>query len=182
MVSPQEVLTFWYQELEPKDWWVGGEALDLAIAERFGETVEAALRGELYGWRTTAEGRLAEIICLDQFPRNIYRGSAKAFAGDGLALVLTQELILSGIIKDLPEDRRNFALMPLMHAESRAIHVWAAEVCVEAGATGLLDSLKEHSDVIEQFGRYPSRNAALGRPSTPEELTYLKDGKSWGQG
>ena len=179
--SAQNVLTYWYDTLNPKDWWVGGASIDQAIEEQFSETVEAALRGELYPWRTSPEGRLAEIICLDQFTRNIFRGQAKAFSGDSLALVLSQELILNGGLKGLSNDQRAFACMPLMHAESLPIHIWAKQVFTDAGLDKSMQSLAEHSEVIAQFGRYPSRNKALGRPSSPEELAYLKDGKTWGQ-
>lgn len=179
--SPQDVLTYWFETLAPKDWWVGSAEVDRAITDQFGDTVEAALRGELYRWRTTPEGRLAEIICLDQFTRNIFRGQGRAFAGDPLALILGQELILSGDLSKLSNEQRAFACMPLMHSESLAIHQWAAQVFEEAGLDKSMQSLSEHTEVIAEFGRYPSRNKALGRESTETELVYLKDGKTWGQ-
>ena len=182
MTTPQDILTFWFEDLEPKDWWVGGAAIDQSISQRFGDTVEQALRGELYDWRATAEGRLAEIICLDQFTRNICRGTAKAFAGDPMALVLCQEAMAGGHDLALTKSQRSFLYMPLMHSESLAIHRLAAEKFEALNPGEDHTFLNDHTDVIAQFGRYPSRNAALGRTSTPEELAYLKDGKTWGQG
>lgn len=181
MANEQDVLEFWFTELSPKDWWVGGEAVDAAIRTRFGETVEQALRGELYPWRATLEGRLAEILCLDQFTRNIFRGTARAFAGDAAALILCQELT-SRDLSALTSDQQSFAHMPLMHSESLTIHALAAEKYAVLGHEQMMKSLKDHTAVIAQFGRYPSRNKALGRPSTPQEAAFLKDGPTWGQG
>ncbi len=181
MTQAHDVLTFWFQDLSPKDWWVGGAHIDAHISQHFGTAVAQALRGELSAWRTSAKGRLAEIICLDQFTRNIHRGTAAAFAGDPIALTLAQEAILGGHDADLSLAERSFLYMPLMHSESLAIHEWAAKLFDQAGMEQNLESLKEHTEVIAKFGRYPSRNAALGRASTPVELTYLKDGKTWGQ-
>ncbi len=180
--SAQDVLTYWYETLEPKDWWVGGPDIDQAITAQFGATVEVALRGELYPWRTSPQGRLAEVICLDQFTRNIFRGQAKAFAGDPLALILAQEAILGGFDRGLSDDQKAFLYMPLMHSESLPIHQWADEVFRAANLEGNLKALREHTEVIAEFGRYPSRNKALGRASSAEELAYLKNGKTWGQG
>ena len=182
MTTPADILKFWFIELVPKDWWGGGKILDQTIAQRFGETVDQALAGELYGWRTTAKGRLAEIICLDQFTRNTFRGTAKAFSGDGMALILAQEAIAGGHDAALTEVQRPFFYMPLMHSESLTIHKLAAQKFAECEDAANLGHLQDHTEVLEKFGRYPSRNAALGRPSTPEEIAYLKDGKSWGQG
>ncbi len=181
MTQAHDILTYWFQDLNPKDWWVGGTHIDAHIERHFGGLVAQALRGELYTWRTSAQGRLAEIICLDQFTRNIHRGTAAAFAGDPIALTLAQEAILGGHDADLSVAERSFLYMPLMHSESLAIHEWAAKLFDQPGMEKNLESLTEHTDVIAQFGRYPSRNAALGRDSTAAEMNYLKDGKTWGQ-
>lgn len=179
--SAQDVVAFWFEELEPKDWWAGGEAVDAAVSRRFGQMSAQALAGELHPWRVTSKGRLAEILCLDQFPRNLHRGTARAFAGDPIALVLCQEAILGGFDQALPLRQRAFLYMPLMHAESLAMHAWAAELYSVPGLEDNFKALEDHTQVLKRFGRYPSRNAALARSSTPEEQAYLKDGKSWGQ-
>ena len=179
--TPESVSAFWFQELEPRDWWVGGTHIDTMIADRFGATVESALKGELYTWRTTPEGRLAEIICLDQFTRNIFRGTARAFSGDGTALILCQEAILGAHDLALPQSHRSFLYMPLMHSESLMMHDLAAEKLSGEGFEMTLKSLKEHTAVLAEFGRYPSRNKALGRTSTPAERLYLENGTTWGQ-
>ena len=182
MTQAQDVLNFWYEELEPKDWWAGGAHIDALIKDRFSETVAQALAGELYPCRETPEGRLAEILCLDQFTRNIFRGTGQAFAGDGLALVLAQEAVLGGHDQALDGPQKHFLYMPFMHSESLAIHGWAARLFGAAMSDDNIQFLFDHTEVIERFGRYPSRNAALGRESTAQELEYLETGKTWGQG
>ena len=182
LIQPADVLRFWFEELEPKDWWTGGASIDAQITERFGALVTQALAGELYAWRETPQGRLAEILCLDQFPRNIFRGTGQAFAGDGLALVLAQEAVLGGHDAALEGAQRHFLLMPFMHSESLVIHRWADTLFRAAGFGDDMQFLIDHTEVIERFGRYPSRNAALGRESTPEERAYLETGHTWGQG
>ncbi len=111
-MHPQSILNFWFEELTPKQHFVKDAALDEAIRTRFIDTLEAAARCELFGWRATAEGRLAEIIVLDQFSRNVYRDTPRAFAQDALALLLAQELVASGQDRSLPEAQRVFAYMP----------------------------------------------------------------------
>ena len=181
--SPKEILHYWFETLKPDDWWNGSKKVDDEISDCFGDAVMAAFLGELYRWRETPEGRLAEIICLDQFPRNIYRGTARAFAGDGLALILAQEAVLAGHDKKFEVPQRLFFLMPFMHSESLEIHSWAKSLFETAGLQENLKYLLEHTDVIRKYGRYPSRNEALNRHSTPAEIAYLKkNGKTWGQG
>ena len=176
------VLNFWFEELSAKDWFGGGPDLDAQITQRFSDTHAKAMLGELYTWRQTAKGRLAEIIVLDQFPRNMFRGTAAAFASDGLALILAQEFIGGGHASSVPKSWRAFGYMPLMHSESLAVHRAALDPFSEPGMENNLKFLHAHTRVLEQFGRYPSRNAALGRQSTDEELAFLKDGPTWGQG
>ena len=181
--NPQTLIEFWFARLEPKDWWVGGDHVDALVVERFGATVDTALNGELYSWRSTAVGRLAEILCLDQFTRNMFRGTAKAFAGDSLALILSQEAVLGGHDKTLSNPQKSFLYMPLMHSESLKMHEFARQLFAAPGFETNLKALDEHTEVLRKFGRYPSRNKALGRISTSEELNYLnKNGKTWGQG
>ncbi|NNM01762.1 MAG: DUF924 domain-containing protein, partial [Gammaproteobacteria bacterium] len=147
--------------------------LDATIAARFGNAHEAAARGELFAWRGTPAGRLAEIVVLDQFSRNIHRDTARAWATDGMALVLAQEAITAGAAAALQADQRAMLYMPFMHSESAAIHEVALTLYAEPGLKGNFDYERKHAAVIREFGRYPHRNAALGRVSTPAELTYL---------
>ncbi|MGH8403794.1 MAG: DUF924 family protein, partial [Gammaproteobacteria bacterium] len=149
------------------------DAFDALIHERFSETHRAAVQGELYEWRATPEGRLAEVIVLDQFSRNLFRDSARAFACDGMALVLAQEAVRAGADQALEPARRVFLYMPYMHSESRAIHVVAERLFRQLGIAENLKFELAHKAIIERFGRFPHRNAVLGRESTPEEREFL---------
>ena len=129
----------------------------------------------MFAWRTTAEGRLAEIIVLDQFSRNVYRDTPRAFAQDVPALVLAQELVASGQDRSLSIAQRTFAYMPYMHSESALVHVQAVALFSQPGMEDNLNFELRHKAIIDRFGRYPHRNAVLGRPSTPEELAFLSE-------
>lgn len=170
----QSVLDFWFKEITPAHWWKKDESFDLMIGERFGDLLQQGSQCELFEWRSTPAGRLAEIIVLDQFSRNVYRDTPAAFAQDPLALALSQEAVQSGALNALTETERTFLLMPYMHSESRAIHVQAERLFkAHAPATNYDFELK-HKVIIDRFGRYPHRNAILGRASTPEELVFLE--------
>jgi uncharacterized protein (DUF924 family) len=172
-MSAQAVLDFWFTELSPKQHFAKDAALDEAIRTRFSATLESAARRELFGWRATPEGRLAEVLVLDQFSRNVYRDTARAFAQDALALALAQELVASSQDRNLPTAQRIFVYMPYMHSESALVH---AEATVLFDQPGMEDNLRfelAHKAIIDRFGRYPHRNALLGRESTPEELAFL---------
>ncbi len=173
-MTPTEVVAFWFDEVTPAQWWAKSDAFDRLVSSRFGSAHAAAMRGELYAWRATADGRLAEIIVLDQFSRNIHRGRPEAFAADGMALVLAQEAVAAGADRALDAGRRAFLYMPYMHSESAAIHALAVRLFATPGMEGNLDFERRHQAVIERFGRYPHRNAVLGRTSTPAELEFLK--------
>ncbi|WMC11904.1 DUF924 domain-containing protein [Oceanimonas pelagia] len=170
----QNVLAFWFEELSPAQWWHKDAKLDAAIAERFGSLHERACQGELWQWRSGALGRLAEIIVLDQFSRNIHRGKPASFAADGMALALAQEAIRQGAEHGLSREQRLFLYMPFMHSESLGIHDQALVLFERLGLADNLDYERRHRRIIERFGRYPHRNAILGRPSTAEELVFLK--------
>lgn len=176
VATPDAVLAFWFEELSPKQWFKPDAALDRDIAARFGETLEAAAACELWPWRETATGRLAEIIVLDQFSRNIHRDTAGAFANDTLALALAQELVRHGHDAELSTDRKHFAYMPYMHSESPAVHAVALRLYAQAGLETPLRHEREHWAEIERFGRYPRRNAALDRVSTEAERRFLETG------
>ncbi|SEG28637.1 DUF924 family protein [Marinobacterium lutimaris] len=169
-----EVLEFWFSELSPQDWWKKDGALDLLIERRFLQTLERAKRGELFAWREQPEGRLAEIIVLDQFSRNIYRDTAAAFAQDTLALVLSQEAVRAGVDKHLSAIQCHFLYMPYMHSESVLIHEQAEQLFRDNGLESEYRFELRHKAIIDHFGRYPHRNAILGRESSEEELEFLK--------
>ncbi len=169
-----EVLAFWFEETESKQWWATDADFDALIRQRFLKLMQKAAVGELYTWRSTAEGRLAEIIVLDQFSRNVYRNTPQAFAQDTLALVLAQEAVTSGALKSLNPTQISFLLLPYMHSESREIHVVAETLYREFAPAGNYDFELRHKVIIDRFGRYPHRNSILGRKSTPEEVEFLK--------
>jgi uncharacterized protein (DUF924 family) len=171
--EPQEVIRFWFEELEPAQWFRRDPALDAEIAARFAGLLAAAGRGELWAWRLTARGRLAEVIVLDQFSRNIHRDTPLAFARDPMALVLAQEAVANRIDRHLDVAWRAFLYMPWMHSESLAIHDEALRLFDQPGLEESLRFEHRRRDIILRFGRYPHRNAILGRASTPEELAFL---------
>ncbi len=127
-VTYQDVLEFWFDELTPKDWFTGGEELDTLIESRFAELHKAVIQGELFEWRQNAEGRLAEIIVLDQFSRNIGRNNLAAFTADPMALALAQEAVAGGFDHQLSQQQKSFLYMPYMHSESLLIHEQAVEL------------------------------------------------------
>lgn len=170
----EEVLHFWFSELTPDDWWKKSDELDRLIEKRFLRVHQAATRGELFHWRNNAEGRLAEIIVLDQFSRNIYRGRPDSFSFDSLALILSQEAVLSGADAFLSPEKKAFLYMPYMHSESAVIHEEAVRLFSQKGLEGNLDFEHAHYNIIKKFGRYPHRNEILRRHSTQEEIEFLK--------
>lgn len=177
-MNPQEVLEFWFEQATPEQHFRKDAAFDRAIRERFAEVHEAAARCELSTWRAAPDGRLAEIIVLDQFSRNLFRDSPRAFATDALALALAQEAIRADADRDMPAARRAFLYMPFMHSESRVIHVEAERLFRQSGLEGNYKFELKHKAIIDRFGRYPHRNRVLGRTSTPEELAFLEQPNS----
>jgi uncharacterized protein (DUF924 family) len=175
MVTFQPILHFWFEELTTKQHFVKDAALDDTIRTRFGNKLEAAAQCELFAWRASAAGRLAEIIVLDQFSRNVYRDTPRAFAQDALALVLAQELVASGLDSTLPAAQRVFAYMPYMHSESALVHTQAVALFTRLGIQDNLTYELRHKAIIDRFGRYPHRNAILGRTSSAEELAFLAE-------
>ena len=169
-----EVLEFWFEEIPSKKWWVKDQTFDDEISKRFLKTHQRAIACELYRWRDTAKGRLAEIIVLDQFSRNIYRDTPKAFLYDSLALCLAQSAIQTGDDKKLSAKMLSFLYMPFMHSESATIHEVALQLFSQSEVQGNLEFEKKHKVIIDRFGRYPHRNNILGRESTPEEEEFLK--------
>jgi uncharacterized protein (DUF924 family) len=170
----QEILKFWFEEIEPSQWWKKDDEFDKALIARFSDIHARATRCELFDWRADPHGRLAEIIVLDQFSRNMYRGSPLAFANDALALALAQEAVSAGADAVLSPVQRSFLYMPYMHSESLKIHEIAVDLFRRNGIQGNLDFEMKHKAIIERFGRYPHRNDILGRASTDEESEFLK--------
>ncbi|MFP5397558.1 MAG: DUF924 family protein [Gammaproteobacteria bacterium] len=185
VASPAQVLAFWFggDDAVDRRWFNGGAAFDREIAERFGATIDAALRGELAGWAATPDDALALIVVLDQFTRNVGRGTPRAFAGDVRALALALELIERGDDRRLPPLRRWFAYLPLEHAEDLALQQRCVQLfedlLADAGAhheaiAGALDYARRHRDVIARFGRFPHRNEILGRATMADEHAFLQ--------
>ncbi|KQV50642.1 hypothetical protein ASC95_14900 [Pelomonas sp. Root1217] len=173
MTAPDDILRFWFQEIKPAQWWTVDAAFDEQVRTRFGALHDQAKRCELFAWRATPEGRLAEVIVLDQFARNIHRGTPGAFAADPVALALAQEAVTAGADLALPVEQRAFLYMPYMHSESVAIHTAGEPLMKERAPQGTHDFELKHKAIIDRFGRYPHRNAILGRESTPEEEAFL---------
>lgn len=168
-----QIIHFWFEEIEPAQWWKKDDSFDAHLAERFSDLHIRATRCELYDWRKEPQGRLAEIIVLDQFSRNIFRGSALAFAHDSMSLALAQEAVAQGADEPLSPVQRSFLYMPFMHSESLAIHEIAVELFRKNGIESNLEFEFRHKKIIEQFGRYPHRNKLLGRESTADEIRFL---------
>ena len=172
-MQAQDILHFWFEELTDKQHFAKDAALDEMIRTRFGPTLEAAARCELFAWRATPDGSLAEIIVLDQFSRNVFRDAARAFAHDSLALALAQGLVAGGQDQLLSTAQRQFAYMPYMHSESPLIHAKAVQLFALPGLEDNLAFELRHQAIINRFGRYPHRNAVLGRTSSADELAFL---------
>lgn len=172
VLGPNSVLDFWFG-LPREHWFAASDTLDADIRVRFGDLHSAAAACELSGWRSDPGGRLAEIIVLDQFSRNLFRGDARGFATDALALVLAQEAVAAGVDIVLPDERCAFLYMPFMHSESTIIQEASVALFAARGLSANIEFAQAHRTVIEQFGRFPHRNAMLGRKSTPEELVYI---------
>lgn len=174
-VTASEILKFWFEEIDQSQWWVKDLSFDQEIIKRFSSVHHQAISCELFEWRNTAEGRLAEIIVLDQFSRNMFRGSGKSFQYDSLALALAQQAIIDGDDVKLPQVQRSFMYLPFMHSESEKIHRQAMALYEKNGIQSNLDFEIKHKNIIDRFGRYPHRNKLLGRSSTAEEIQFLSE-------
>ena len=187
-----EILEFWFgkltrdDELQParqKRWFQKQPAFDRAVAQRFGKDVQEAGAGRLDDWLASARGSLALVILLDQFTRNIHRNLPQAYAFDARARAATLGALARGLERELRPIERLFLFMPLMHAEDRALQERSAELFAQTAATapallketctGFAASARRHADVVGRFGRFPHRNALLGRTSTPDEMEFL---------
>ena len=174
MTNSKDIIDFWFVEHGQDDWFGGKPEFDAALAARFADSHAAIARGEAWQWRRSPEGRLAEIIALDQFSRQLHRGSPEAFAQDKMALVLAQEAIAAGADQTLDLERRQFIYMPFMHAESLVIQQEGVRLFSPFDAKQQ-QFMTSHRDTIARFGRFPFRNQALGRTSTAEEEAYMAE-------
>lgn len=172
MKSAEQVLQFWFVDHGREHWFGGGPEFDAKLTAAFSETHLAVAAGEAWRWRATPDGRLAEIIVLDQFSRQIHRGEARAFASDPMALALAQEAVAGGFDMQVPHERRMFFYLPYMHSESLVIHEECLRLHEALGIQEGIDYALAHIEVLKRFGRYPRRNAALGRTSTSVEEAY----------
>lgn len=177
-MRPDGVLSFWFREVPETAWFRKDPSFDLEIRDRFTATHVAASAGELWSWRSTAEGRLAEILVLDQFSRNLFRDTPSAFAQDAVALVLAQEAVGVGVERELEPRKRAFLYMPFMHSESRKIQARSVALFSDPELSGNLSFAMAHQRIVDRFGRYPHRNAVLGRVSTEAEIAFLQEAGS----
>lgn len=175
IATPGDVLDYWFTELTPEDWFKGGEALDAAITKRFRDTHLPLARAVPSAWRADAEGTLALILVFDQFPRNIYRGTPLAFATDQLALREARHAVEKGFDQAVAEDRRVFFYMPFEHSENLSDQNRSVELISKLGDETYTQYAESHRKVIEKYGRFPHRNAILGRTSTLAEERYLAE-------
>lgn len=174
MNDPKIVLDFWFNEIDPAQWWRKDPAFDVQLKQRFGQLHHDVTLTGAYHWRDQAHGRLAEVIVLDQFSRNLYRNDARAYAWDAVALQLAETAIALGLDTELPAQRRAFLYMPFMHSESLSHQQRSLELFAGIAETGNLNSAQRHFDVVQQFGRFPHRNVVLGRISTTAESKFLQ--------
>ena len=172
-ISPQEVLEFWYSESSKNLWFTSTNEFDLLIKSKYEELWESAAAGELDDWRNDAESSLALIIVLDQFPLNMFRGTAKSFATESDAIRVTHHAIAKNFDQQLPNSMLSFFYMPLMHSENLEDQELSVQFYQRAQLESNLRFAKHHRDIIKKFGRFPHRNSILGRTSTKAEIDYL---------
>ncbi|MDE2513450.1 MAG: DUF924 domain-containing protein [Alphaproteobacteria bacterium] len=174
-----DVLHFWFVELPPHAWFSGDASTDALVRMRFLALHEELRRGLPPGALMAPEPALAAVIALDQFPRNLYRGQAETYAADSAALAAAERAVALGFDRAFDPTRRHFFYLPFMHAEDRAMQARSVELCTALGDADVLDYARRHRAVVDRFGRFPHRNAVLGRPSTPDELEFLKAGRGF---
>ena len=175
LATPAQVLDFWFGA-DPQKWFSRDDAFDAAITERFLPAYEAAVAGRLAGWESTPEGALALVIVLDQFSRNMFRGSARTFAADPQALAVAKRAVEQGFDRVVELPKRNFFYMPFMHSENLADQERCVALSRQYSDENTLKYAKLHADIIRRFGRFPHRNALLGRATTAEEKAFLDAG------
>jgi uncharacterized protein (DUF924 family) len=172
---PADVLAFW-RAAGPDKWFEKDAAFDAAVRTGFLATYEAAVAGRLAGWEATAEGALALLIVLDQFPRNMFRGDARTYAADAQARAIADRMIARGLDRQIPEAIRRFCYLPFMHSEALADQERCVALARQYGDAEFLEYAEQHAGIVRRFGRFPHRNAMLGRATTPEEQAFLDAG------
>jgi uncharacterized protein (DUF924 family) len=172
-ITPKQILDFWFSPEVAPHWFNSTPELDNQIRTDYQALWEQAAKGELDGWGGTAEGALALCILLDQFPLNMYRGKSQSYSTEQKAVAVAKAALAAGLDKMLPKDRLAFLYMPLMHSESLDDQDLSVSLYEAAGLERNVKFARHHRALIERFGRFPHRNAALGRVSTPEEIRYL---------
>ena len=184
----RDILDFWFLPLsdpghgKPRElWWKSTPELDAGIATKFGALLARAIAGDLDSWRHSPDGALALIVLCDQFSRNIHRGTAAAFAADSKALVTARLALAHAYPVAFPADVRLFFYMPFQHSETLADQQLCCALFEALGSANNIKYAMDHRDIVARFGRFPHRNAALGRTSTTEELDYLKTANRFGQ-
>jgi uncharacterized protein (DUF924 family) len=175
IASPQDILTFWLAAGHDK-WFTRNDAFDAEVRTRFLPTYEAAAAGRLSNWEATADGALALTIVLDQFSRNMFRGDPRTYAADPIARDVVKRAIARGFDQAAPDELRNFLYLPLMHSETLADHEQCIVLHRAHGDPEGIKYAEHHADIIRRFGRFPHRNAILGRQTTPEEQAFLDGG------
>ena len=176
-----EILDFWFGELTPADWFSGGKELDERIRDRFSDLYLQLSQETPQVAMTDPEAALAAIIALDQFPRNMFRGTPEAFATDHKALALARNALQRGFDQGMTPEQRQFLAMPLMHSETLDDQHRCVEIFRDIGNEDALKYALEHRDIVERFGRFPHRNRALGRDSSEAETAFLQGHKGYGQ-
>lgn len=173
------ILGYWFDELGPDRWWVRSDETDATITERFAETIEEWRGLPADAFLTDAKSALAAVILFDQFPRNIHRGHADAFATDSLALAIAEGAVDRGLDAELAPQERHFLYMPFMHSEDLADQQRCMLLFTALGDDFALGYARKHHDVIAQFGRFPHRNAVLGRADRAGEAEAIREGANW---
>ena len=174
MAEKEEILNFWFKECKPEQWFKKNEDFDQMIENRFSSAIENAIAGKLDSWEESETGCLALIILLDQFTRNVFRDTPRAFAGDKRALVLSQLCCDKDYLTNPDVQRRHFMLMPMMHSENLTVQDAALPLFKKYASGKDYEYAEKHREIIARFGRFPHRNVILGRKSTNEELEFLK--------
>ena len=174
-----DVLDFWFSEESRPRWFNSSAAFDEVINRQFGELYRAACDGGLGDWADSAEGALALVITLDQFPRNLFRGQSETYATDKQALSISERAIANSFDQALDDDGRAFLYMPFMHSEDKNMQERSVALFNAAGLAGNIKHAEQHRDIVRRFGRFPHRNAILGRESTEQERAYLSSGDAF---
>lgn len=179
MYEPKDILAFWFSEQVKPLWFNSTAAFDEEIRQRFLDVYQAALKKQLVNWGSTPQGSVALIIVLDQFPLNMFRGKAESFAGEKLAREVAGNAIEQGFDEQLEDEQKAFLYLPYMHSEDLSDQELSVQLFEKAGLKENLRFAKHHRDIVKRFGRFPHRNAALGRASSEAEIAYLNSDEAF---